>query len=186
MTKEPHKEFVKRLLSEPYDPKWEHTLIIRTEDRNDACDRIEQLEKDAKRWGKDQIFHYCKEGKIRPYLSAFCSCCTPRIKDIEKRDFNAFEKVGQLQYDLETEEKAHETTRGEWQKQKVKIKRLMRTLHRECPEKYPDNCEICKGTNSGVRGNENIIAGKVMCDYCHIEAEEILPNDTLKEGNENG
>ena len=47
------------------------------------------------------------------------------------------------------------------------INRLRKTLYHECPDKYPDNCEICKGTNLGVRGNENIIDGKVMCDYCH-------------------
>ena len=30
----------------------------------------------------------------------------------------------------------------------------------------PDNCEICGGTNGGIRGNENIVAGIVMCDAC--------------------
>ena len=49
-------------------------------------------------------------------------------------------------------------------------KRLREALYHECPEKYPDNCEICKGTNLGVRGNENVIDGKVVCDYCHAKA----------------
>lgn len=30
-----------------------------------------------------------------------------------------------------------------------------------------DNCEICKGAKGGVPGNENIIDGKAVCDYCH-------------------
>ncbi|KKN71258.1 hypothetical protein LCGC14_0423010 [marine sediment metagenome] len=35
--------------------------------------------------------------------------------------------------------------------------------------KQLDNCEVCKGVKGGVRGNENIIDGVVMCDYCHAE-----------------
>ncbi len=54
-------------------------------------------------------------------------------------------------------------------KLQAKIKLLMKALHYECPEKYPDNCEICKGTSSGVRGNENIVNGIVMCDYCSVK-----------------
>lgn len=30
-----------------------------------------------------------------------------------------------------------------------------------------DSCEICKGHNGGVPGNENVIEGKTVCDYCH-------------------
>ncbi len=33
----------------------------------------------------------------------------------------------------------------------------------------PDNCEVCHGRKGGTRGNENIIDGVVMCDYCHSE-----------------
>jgi len=29
-----------------------------------------------------------------------------------------------------------------------------------------DKCEICHGKSGGVRGNENIIDGVIMCDYC--------------------
>jgi hypothetical protein len=29
-----------------------------------------------------------------------------------------------------------------------------------------DACEICHGEKGGVPGNENIIGGVVMCDYC--------------------
>ena len=29
-----------------------------------------------------------------------------------------------------------------------------------------DNCQICHGERGGVKGNENVIAGVVVCDYC--------------------
>lgn len=29
-----------------------------------------------------------------------------------------------------------------------------------------DNCQVCKGERGGVRGNENVIDGIVLCDYC--------------------
>lgn len=31
-----------------------------------------------------------------------------------------------------------------------------------------DECQRCDGTR-GVRGNENIVDGKITCDYCHAE-----------------
>jgi len=33
---------------------------------------------------------------------------------------------------------------------------------------FPDHCEVCKGEKGGVRGNENYVDGKVMCDYCSL------------------
>lgn len=30
----------------------------------------------------------------------------------------------------------------------------------------PDNCQMSDCKRFGVRGNENRVAGKVMCDYC--------------------
>jgi len=54
-------------------------------------------------------------------------------------------------------------------RQQAEIERLKETLYYECPDKYPDNCEVCKGTNCGVKGNENIVDGIVMCDYCHAK-----------------
>lgn len=36
-----------------------------------------------------------------------------------------------------------------------------------------DNCEICHGTKGGVEGNENVINGVVVCDYCHTNVREI-------------
>jgi len=29
-----------------------------------------------------------------------------------------------------------------------------------------DHCEECCGTKGGVPGNENIISGRVLCDFC--------------------
>lgn len=37
-----------------------------------------------------------------------------------------------------------------------------------------DNCEVCRGARGGVLGNENVIAGVVVCDYCHAD-ESYLP-----------
>lgn len=35
-----------------------------------------------------------------------------------------------------------------------------------------DACEICHGESGGTPGNENIIEGKVVCDYCHAKMME--------------
>lgn len=32
-----------------------------------------------------------------------------------------------------------------------------------------DKCQVCLGARGGVRGNENRIADKIMCDYCTTE-----------------
>jgi hypothetical protein len=34
------------------------------------------------------------------------------------------------------------------------------------PPEHGDDCEVCLGRNGGVPGNENIVDGIVMCDYC--------------------
>lgn len=34
----------------------------------------------------------------------------------------------------------------------------------------PDNCEMPDCGGGGVRGNENIVDGKIMCDYCTVKA----------------
>jgi hypothetical protein len=31
----------------------------------------------------------------------------------------------------------------------------------------PDECEIPGCERKGVRGNENMVMGRVVCDYCH-------------------
>jgi len=37
---------------------------------------------------------------------------------------------------------------------------------------FPDNCKVCKGQRGGVRGNENIMDGKKMCDYCSVDVDK--------------
>ena len=32
-----------------------------------------------------------------------------------------------------------------------------------------DKCENCHGSRGGVRGNENIVNGKILCDYCSCD-----------------
>jgi hypothetical protein len=32
-----------------------------------------------------------------------------------------------------------------------------------------DACERCYGERGGVRGNENVVDGVVLCDYCHCD-----------------
>lgn len=33
----------------------------------------------------------------------------------------------------------------------------------------PDKCEMPFCKRKGVRGNENVVDGMVMCDYCHMD-----------------
>lgn len=33
----------------------------------------------------------------------------------------------------------------------------------------PDRCEVQGCSRQGVRGNENFIEGKRVCDYCHAK-----------------
>lgn len=35
-----------------------------------------------------------------------------------------------------------------------------------------DNCEICLGHKGGVLGNENVVDGIILCDYCYCEMKE--------------
>lgn len=32
-----------------------------------------------------------------------------------------------------------------------------------------DDCAVCHGANGGIPGNENVIDGKLMCDYCLVK-----------------
>lgn len=32
-----------------------------------------------------------------------------------------------------------------------------------------DSCQSCYGTKGGIPGNENVVDGQVLCDYCHAE-----------------
>lgn len=52
--------------------------------------------------------------------------------------------------------------------------RTFHTWHRADPVCFNrplivDGCEICDGSREGVPGNENVIEGVVMCDYCHAD-----------------
>jgi hypothetical protein len=35
-----------------------------------------------------------------------------------------------------------------------------------------DDCEICLGERGGIKGNENIIDGQIVCDYCSVDCIE--------------
>ena len=34
-----------------------------------------------------------------------------------------------------------------------------------------DNCENCRGAKGGVPGNENVVNGRTLCDYCSVRAD---------------
>ncbi|ARB14473.1 hypothetical protein Ccr5_gp253 [Caulobacter phage Ccr5] len=57
--------------------------------------------------------------------------------------------------------KALEAERGAEQSAEVLMTHLRRYER--------DDCEVCHGARGGVRGNENIVDGKVVCDYCTID-----------------
>ena len=50
-----------------------------------------------------------------------------------------------------------------------------------------DSCEVCYGEKGGVPGNENLIKGFVVCDYCScdpklndiLDAKRALAKDRL-------
>lgn len=47
------------------------------------------------------------------------------------------------------------------------IAQRLRALRREILQL--DDCTRCKGERGGVRGNENVVDGVVLCDYCHAD-----------------
>jgi len=40
-----------------------------------------------------------------------------------------------------------------------------------------DACQICHGAKGGVPGNENIVDGVTICDYCHAERKPAQPDN---------
>jgi hypothetical protein len=44
-----------------------------------------------------------------------------------------------------------------------------------------DKCQTCKGAKGGVPGNENIIDGLIMCDYCDAALPTPEPGDGKEE-----
>lgn len=49
--------------------------------------------------------------------------------------------------------------------------------------KVSDNCQVCKGSEGGVNGNENIIDGVVLCDYCSVKYDDLKEALNLKKLN---
>jgi hypothetical protein len=41
--------------------------------------------------------------------------------------------------------------------------------HRLSGSFNPDNCQICSDDRDGIDGNENIVGGVIMCDYCSAD-----------------
>lgn len=35
----------------------------------------------------------------------------------------------------------------------------------------PDGCQVCKGARGGAPGNENVVDGVVMCDWCSVDSD---------------
>jgi hypothetical protein len=34
-----------------------------------------------------------------------------------------------------------------------------------------DACQVCDGERGGTPGNENVVNGVIVCDYCHARGE---------------
>lgn len=37
-----------------------------------------------------------------------------------------------------------------------------------------DNCQFCHGAKGGVEGNENVIRGIIVCDYCTVLVRQLF------------
>lgn len=46
------------------------------------------------------------------------------------------------------------------------LKNIVATKEGWTWQRSKDDCSVCKGEKGGVKGNENIIDGKLICDYC--------------------
>ena len=49
-----------------------------------------------------------------------------------------------------------------------------------------DKCQFCLGAKGGVRGNENIIGGVIVCDYCHYLLMVISEQETKENEEKSG
>lgn len=49
----------------------------------------------------------------------------------------------------------------------------------ELKEALKDNCQVCEGSRGGTLGNENVVNGVVMCDYCH--ADDMMARGVMAE-----
>ena len=50
-----------------------------------------------------------------------------------------------------------------------------------------DDCEICCGFKGGYPGNENVVEGMIVCDFCHadilankLEGDELITWETFR------
>lgn len=62
----------------------------------------------------------------------------------------------------------------------VRVK-IVRDIYRNASQPK-DKCHFCKGERGGVPGNENIVHGMTICDYCHadiITVERAVRDETL-------
>jgi len=41
----------------------------------------------------------------------------------------------------------------------------------------PDRCQVPGCSRQGVRGNENVIGGVIVCDYCHAKMRGVPEHD---------
>jgi len=61
------------------------------------------------------------------------------------------------------------------------LKNLVATKEGTTWHRSKDDCSVCKGEKGGVKGNENIIDGKLVCDYCsHLRSKPPLASTTLR------
>lgn len=65
-------------------------------------------------------------------------------------------------------------------------KTVEQVIHGRLREMFArDNCELCLGAKGGVRGNENVFEGIVVCDYCSsILSTALLLRDNAREEKE--
>lgn len=38
----------------------------------------------------------------------------------------------------------------------------------------PDKCQVSDCSRRGVRGNENLVGGKIVCDYCYSRQAHLV------------
>ena len=58
---------------------------------------------------------------------------------------------------------------GEIAKQHRRVELAREIAAAPLPAVGPDACSACSGQRGGVPGNENIVNGCMLCDYCHAE-----------------
>lgn len=62
---------------------------------------------------------------------------------------------------------------ADWQQRAIKAEAALAA--RQAPTEAPkerDNCQMCLGAKGGVKGNENVVSGVVMCDHCSALARQ--------------